>query len=194
MENRLNLKDLLNVIQQWNGFLRKRVHLIACGGTALTIIGVKDSTKDIDFIVPVRKEYDYLVKILKQLGYELSSGFALQRKQEPYRFDLYPGKRVHTTELIDDPLKKGRHTMIKEFSRVYLGVLNDYDLIVSKLFRGTSVDFDDCLGLIIAHQGLIDIKILEQHFKKMLSFHPVGHERIQGHWDSFKNKLQKEGL
>ena len=69
MKYRLNQKDLLDTLGLWNGFLNKKVHLIACGGTALTLLGVKESTKDVDMLVPVDHEYEYLVKILKQLGY-----------------------------------------------------------------------------------------------------------------------------
>lgn len=69
MEYRLNKKSLLEVLSQWNGFLKRKVHLIACGGTALTLLDIKPSTKDVDMIVPVEVEYRYLIKILKDLGY-----------------------------------------------------------------------------------------------------------------------------
>ena len=58
MAYRLNQKDLLDALGLWNGFLNKKVHLIACGGTALTLLGVKESTKDVDMLVPVDQEYD----------------------------------------------------------------------------------------------------------------------------------------
>ena len=53
MEYRLTQKDLLQTLGAWNGFLNKKVHLIACGGTALTLLGVKESTKDVDLLIPV---------------------------------------------------------------------------------------------------------------------------------------------
>ena len=59
MEYRLNRDTLLDVLGQWNAFVRRKVHLIACGGTALTLLGVKESTKDVDFMVPVESEYRY---------------------------------------------------------------------------------------------------------------------------------------
>ena len=54
---------------EWNRFLRRKVQLIACGGTAMILIGVKPSTKDVDFMVPMAREYAYLTKQLKDLGY-----------------------------------------------------------------------------------------------------------------------------
>ncbi|MEW6079742.1 MAG: hypothetical protein AB1724_18190 [Thermodesulfobacteriota bacterium] len=57
MDYRLNKQTLLSVLGQWNGFLKRKVHLIACGGTALTLLDIKASTKDVDFLVPNEKEH-----------------------------------------------------------------------------------------------------------------------------------------
>jgi hypothetical protein len=80
----------------WNDFLKRKVHLIACGGTAMTLLGLKDSTKDIDLMVPNVNEHDYLVKTLKQLGYKSASGWRWSRG-DGFVFDLFRGKTVHTT-------------------------------------------------------------------------------------------------
>ena len=68
MEYRLNKGRLLEILGEWNRFLKRKVHLIACGGTAITLMGVKPSTKDVDFMVPHVKEHEYLTKQLKTLG------------------------------------------------------------------------------------------------------------------------------
>ncbi len=52
MEYRLGKEQLLNIMVEWNRFLKRKVNLIACGGTAMTLLDVKPSTKDIDFMVP----------------------------------------------------------------------------------------------------------------------------------------------
>src|SRR5947208_546937 len=109
MDYRLNQKDLLDTLGLWNGFLNKKVHLIACGGTALTLLEIKESTKDVDLLVPVSQEYDYLIKTLKQLGYKQETGSGWRRKGEVFIFDLFVGKRVHTTELLKSPLEKKNH-------------------------------------------------------------------------------------
>jgi len=72
------------MISIWDGFLKRRVHLIACGGTALTLLGIKASTKDIDLIVPVVAEYEYLIGILKQLGYKSATGWGWEDKMVLY--------------------------------------------------------------------------------------------------------------
>ena len=193
MEYRLNKEDLLKNMTAWNGFLNKKIHLIACGGTAMTLLGVKESTRDVDFMVPVDEEYRYLIKILAQLGYVSSSGSGWKRPPEVYIYDLFRGKRVHTTELIDSPLDEGRHSLIREFSRLYIGVLNHYDLIISKLFRCTSVDVDDCLALMKARRNEIDINVLRERFKETAQY-DITEEKMMSNWCHFEKIIAKEGL
>ena len=193
MEYRLNKKTLLDVLSQWNTFLRRRVHLIACGGTALTLLDVKESTKDVDFMVPNTQEYLYLIKILKDLGYRQITGAGWQKKGEMFLFDLFPGKRIHTTELLESPLENGNHRKLKEYSRLYVGILNDYDLIASKLFRGSRVDFEDCLMLVKERKDEIDIHRIESHFKELVRY-DISEERIIKHIDQFIDLLREEGI
>lgn len=37
--------------------------------------------------------------------------------------------------------------MIRKYRRIYLGALNLVDLIITKMFRGTSTDLDDCVAV-----------------------------------------------
>lgn len=191
MEYRLNKESLLSILAHWDTFFKRKVHFIACGGTAMTLLGVKESTRDVDLMVPIKSEYVYSIKIIMQLGYENKTAYGWAREGEGFIFDLFEGKKMHTTELLDNPLEEGKHEIVKEFLNIYLGVLNDYDLIVSKLFRGTSVDLDDCVLLAQAHKKEIDFKKLKAHFFDLLSYHPVGDVRIKGHWDSFERKLKE---
>ncbi len=69
MNYRIGKSELIDRLRLWNSYLRRRVRLVACGGTALTLLGLKESTKDIDLMVPEAKEYDYLVKMLASIGY-----------------------------------------------------------------------------------------------------------------------------
>lgn len=123
----------------------------------MTLMNLKESTKDIDLIVPEEGEYRYLVKILEDMGYKHITGTGWAR-DKGLIFDLYVGKTIFTTELLESPLAEGNHISYKEFSSVYLGILNYYDLIISKLFRFTSTDLEDCLTLFKARHKEIDIE------------------------------------
>jgi hypothetical protein len=193
MDYRLTRQELFDVLAGWNRFLRRKVHLIACGGTALTLMGIKESTKDVDFMVPVVSEHDYLIRALSKLGYSRKTGSGWCKKGEVFIFDLFPGNSIHTTELLKSPLEEGKHHLLKEFSRIYIGILNEYDLISSKLFRGTPVDFDDCLALVAARQVEIDLDRLRDHFKELAGY-DVSEERILKNLDMFFARLAENGL
>lgn len=192
MQYRINQEGFFAELAAWNNFLGRKVYLIACGGTALTLMGVKDSTKDIDFMVPRVKDYSYLVGILEELGYKsvTGSGWA---KDNGFIFELNRGNRVHTTDLLESPLKTGNHILIKEYSRIYLGALNYYDLIISKLFRGISVDIDDCLTLIRAKRKDINITKLESRFLETAKY-DVSEGKVVLNLKHFLELLKKEGL
>ena len=100
MIDRLDKDMLIDILREWNRFLRRKVHLIACGGSAMTLIGVKPTTKDVDFMAPKVKEYDYLIKQLKTLGYKQVTGSGWKRDSEDFQFDIFRGNCIHTTELL----------------------------------------------------------------------------------------------
>lgn len=193
MDYRLDKRKLLDILAHWNRFLKKKVHLIACGGTAMTLLDVKPSTKDVDFMVPNVVEHDYLIRILKSLSYEQVTACGWLRKGDVFRFDLFPGKRIHTTELLASPLEPGNHRMLMEYSRLYIGILNEYDLIASKLMRGTMVDFEDCLMLMKARRGIIDVERLLSHCRELAGY-DIAEDRISVNIDSFIEMLRKENL
>ena len=192
MQYRISKEGLFTELAAWNNFLGRKVYLITCGGTALTLLGVKDSTKDIDFMVPRVKDYSYLMGLLEELGYKSVSGSGWS-KDGGFIFEFYRGNRIHTTELLESPLKAENHILIKEYSRIYLGALNYYDLIISKLFRGTSVDVDDCLALIKAKRKAIDLAKLEGKFLETAKY-DVSEHKIVLNLKHFLERLKKEGL
>ena len=193
MEYRLNKENLLELLSLWNKFFKRKVRLIACGGTALTLQDIKSSTKDVDFLIPEENEYKYLIKIIQQLGYQRITGSGWQKPGEVYIFDLFPGRRIHTTELLESPLQEGNHYWIKTFPYISIGVLNHYDLIISKLFRGSGVDFEDCLALFKAKVKEIETQKLEDRYIETASY-DVSEERILKHWEHFKRLLEKGKL
>jgi hypothetical protein len=192
METRIDKKGLLDTMAIWDGYLRRKVPLVACGGTAMTLLGIKESTKDVDLLVPDEKVYDYLIKTLQELGYTSVSGHGWAR-DSGFIFDLFKGRRVHTTELLESPLKPGNHAIVKEFNHITLGVLNFYDLVISKLFRGSSVDVEDCLMLLRAKKNDIRMDVLKKRYEETASF-DISETKVLKNFDHFVSLLRKEGL
>ena len=192
MNAQVDKTTLLNTLSLWNRYLKRKVRIIACGGTALTLLNLKESTKDVDFLIPEQSEYRYLIKILVDLGYKQTTGTGWQKNQG-FIFDLFVGKTIFTTELVESPLEQGNYIPYKEFSSIYLGILNYYDLVISKLFRFTPVDTDDCLALFKEKSKEINLDRLKSRFYET-SAYDISDEKNRNNFKYFLELLKKEKL
>ncbi len=59
----------------------RRLEIVAHGGTALSLRGLKESTRDVDFSVSSRAEFDALRGILEDIGYVVGMDFASYRSR-----------------------------------------------------------------------------------------------------------------
>jgi hypothetical protein len=166
---RIDKDSLWNILEGWSEYAPRGVHLVACGGTALTIQDLKPSTKDVDFLVPDEQEYKALISTIRKLGYRRRTGTGWSRRDD-YLFDLFLGKKVYTTELLESPLEEGNHIPIRPCGKILVSALNDYDLIITKMFRGTSVDIEDCLALIRARGKAFDLDRLDGRYRETAQY------------------------
>lgn len=190
---RLNKEQLWKILEAWDTYVPGKIHLVACGGTALTIQDIKPSTKDVDFMIPIEKEYLMLVKTIQKLGYTQATGYGWARKERDFIFDLFLGNNVYITELLESPLKKGNHIEIKNFKKILVSALNDYDLIITKMFRGSTVDLEDCLALAHSRGEVFDISKLKNRYEETAQYDVNPTRMLQNlRWfiDSLKKKQQ----
>ena len=54
--------------------------------------------------------------------------------------------------------------MIRKYRHIYLGALNLVDLIITKMFRGTSTDLDDCVA--VFSTGEVDAEELLERYSE----------------------------
>ena len=188
---RITGRELLETIDNWERLINFRVRLIGCGGTALTLLEIKESTKDIDMIVPVEKEYERLLIFLQSIGYqEKGNGFA--HPDDPYfLYQFWTGKRVFTTELIDSPLEPGKNILIKKWRHIYLGALNLQDLLITKMFRGTQVDIDDCVAA-FATSKMDPEALLERYIEA--SKYDLNPEKMMANFFIFAETLAEKNM
>lgn len=192
MQYRIDKERLFEILSIWDSFLKRKVHLIACGGTALTLLEIKDSTKDIDFLLPNEAEYAYLIAALKNLGYVQKTGYGWSR-DDGFIFELFPGNTIFTTRLLESPLKEGNNIMAKEFEHVYVGILNYYDLLISKIFRFSTADQDDCLALIKAKREEIDFDKFRNRFFEASSC-DISDEKNRKNFENFLTSLKRQRI
>lgn len=154
-EKRVSLNDLTALLAAWDPKLTEcsEMNLIACGNTAMALLGHKTLTKELEFLVPDKKEYGQLVLFLKAEKYVKAAGAGWQRAHQPFLFNLYSGNRVYSLELLESPLQNSGNQKIQQWKKIYLGALNPLDLIISKLFRATEADLQDCRTL-LKHENI----------------------------------------
>jgi hypothetical protein len=188
---RLTSDKLLETLETWDSLMNSRVRLIACGGTALTLLNIKESTKDVDFVVPVAAEYKRLMRFLSDMGYREKAG-GLEHSDDPYfLYQFWTGNRVFTTDLVNSPLETGKHIPIKEWPHIYLGALNLVDLIITKMFRGTGVDVDDCLA--VFETGRVDADELLEKYAEASSF-DLNPDKMMQNFIVFVDRLASKDL
>jgi len=71
--------------------------------------------------------------------------------------------------------------------------LNYYDIIISKLFRGTALDNEDCLALVKSRGNEIDFEKLERRFRETASY-DVSEDKLLVNWEHFRGYLKKNGV
>ncbi len=146
---RVDKSFLISTLQSWNDIMDFSVSLIACGGTALTLLDWKESTKDIDLILPKEREYKRFIKFLGDVDYRQHTGTGWIHSGQPQIiFDFFRGKRVYAIDILNSPLESRMNIEIHKFKRIYLGALNPYDLIITKMARGEQVDVEDSMAIL----------------------------------------------
>lgn len=168
----INVERLFRLLESISTFIGTKINIYALGGTALTILSIKKSTLDIDINIDTKKEYLYLQKIFEEVGFE-KRGIYRWITQEGLAFDIFHGSNILGTELLSDCLEKS--TFIKSFGNIDLYTLSLEDIIISKLARGDSRDFED-IKSILDHKA-IDLKGLISRYKETMKISTVAHHK-----------------
>ena len=191
MNYRIKKDELTQTLNIWNELIPGRgvVRLVACGGTALTLMGYKESTKDVDFLVPELKEYQRIVAFLESAGYRRETQYGWKREAETILFDLYLGKKVYVTELLTSPLIRGGSRLWRRWSKIEISILNPLDLIISKMFRGTEVDIQDSL-LLLARES-VDLKKLQKRYRETACY-DIGEGKVLRNLELLLKRLERE--
>jgi len=126
---RVSKRQLLSVLESFDKRLSKKILLIAVGGTAMTLLGIKASTKDIDFNIPDKTDYNEFRRLYKRI----SPGVEI---------DYYGSNMVFSEVLPPDYTDKASDIMLR-FKNIKIKVLNPIDIVCSKISRGNDADLED---------------------------------------------------
>jgi Nucleotidyltransferase of unknown function (DUF6036) len=120
-------RQLLRFLGEVQKVLERRIVLVAAGGTAMTLYGLKPSTIDVDFTGSA-----------EDVG---SFGRAVKMVQPGFRVDLWPNGQIFSQFLPSDYLSKSRR--IKVLRKIELRALAPLDIVVTKIGKLDQRDLDD---------------------------------------------------
>ena len=144
--------ELFELLESLSKYVEHNVDMYALGGTALTILGIKQSTLDIDINIDSHKDYRYICRIFEQVGFKKIGSIRWQT-QEGLFFDLFESSNILGTSLLPDSLDKSK--FIKSFGNIQLYAHSLQDIIISKLARGDERDFNDIRAIFESHQIIL---------------------------------------
>jgi len=120
----IDKNDLLKWLEGVEKRLSKRVMLIAVGGTAMTLLGLKPSTRDIDFCVS-SEDKDTFKKAL----------------DKEFVVDVFVDGYIFSEQLPDDYVEKSKRFV--DIGKIELRVLDPVDIVVTKAARLNARDEED---------------------------------------------------
>ncbi len=119
--------EVIEFLEEVEKELSRSITIVAVGGTALTLLRVKSSTRDVDFTIP-GKDYQEFRR-------------ALGSTPHGFKVDCWPDGMVFSQTLPDDYLKKSSD--IRKLKRIKLKALSPVDIVVTKIGRLDARDKQD---------------------------------------------------
>ncbi len=151
-----DLDGFLNLIADLN----QPLELFAIGGTAMVLKGIKEATKDIDFLTTEKQEKIRKLFNLAGLKEESSDNVCNIWRLGDTRIDIFYEGFIMGIPFPEDWKEKSEK--IKEMGKIKLYILNWYDLIITKISRAEKRDIEDIIA-IMKHQKL-DMDFLKKRY------------------------------
>jgi hypothetical protein len=122
-------KRLLEFLEEVDKILYQKITLIAVGGTAMTLLKLKQSTIDIDFDLS-RNE----AKAFRE---------ALETLKPGFKIDIFEDGLIFTQQLPADYQKNAISIKKAKFKNIQLSALHPLDIVVTKIGRLNERDKED---------------------------------------------------
>ena len=183
-------KLLLNAARK----LKKKITAYAIGGTAMMVLGFKDSTLDIDLVFESKKDRDVFKEAIKSIGYQDINPIQVYGTNENQpemltlgdeRFDLFVVKVIDF--VFSDTMQK-RANQIHQFDKnLILKIADPHDIILMKCATDRLKDIDDARNII--NNTKIDWNLIIEEAKKQIS---LGQERAAFDLGCFLEDLKEK--
>ena len=144
-------EDIFNLI---GSNLKRKIKCFVIGGSAMLYYKLKDATKDIDIVLLNEKDREYILKMMKNLGYaernpkilyinKKNVPILLQREQN--RFDLF-NKTIISLRFSDSMINRSK--VVYEYANLIVNVVSPEDIIILKCATDRAGDRLDAVSII----------------------------------------------
>jgi len=156
----IDRNDLLDWLKKIDRKLKRKIELIAVGGTAMTLLGLKSSTRDVDFCLDSENE-----KMFRE---------ALDGK---FIVDIFTDGYIFSEQLPVDYKNKAKELAV--FDNITLKALDPVDIIITKAARLNARDEED----IVALAKHVDRKDLIERFEEIVVSYAGDAKRFKYHFE-----------
>lgn len=147
--------ELINVLSDIGAKLKKKTKIYLIGGCAMTFMGAKAVTKDIDVVAISAEDTDNLIFAMKDVGfkrvnkitneYEALEAIIMERSDK-MRFDVFTRKVCGKLEI--SKKMQSRATPYRTFGNLEVNLMSGEDILLFKGMTERSADLDDMLVLV----------------------------------------------
>ncbi len=124
----IDRNELIKWLRSIDKKLHRKITLIAVGGTAMTLLGLKSSTRDVDFCIKSEEKKDFEK--------------ALDKK---FKTDIFTDGYIFSEQLPADYSEKSKE--IVKMKNIALKTLHPIDIIITKAARFNARDEEDIEAL-----------------------------------------------
>lgn len=145
--------DLVDALSDIGSKLKRKMKIYLIGGCAMTFMGAKAATKDIDVVVTSPKEATDLVEAMKETGfgrvnkptqeYKLLDATVIMERPDKMRFDVFTRKVCGKLEI--DGKMQSRATFYRTFGNLDVYLMSGEDIFLFKGVTERTADLDDML-------------------------------------------------
>jgi len=140
--------NLLDWLRKIDKKVKQKITLVAVGGTALTLVGLKSSTIDVDFCIDSKN-----AEIFKRII-----------MNEKFKIDLFLDGFIFSEQLPDDYIERS-NKMATNMINIDLRTLSLPDIIITKAARYNERDEEDIAA--IAKTNIVKKEYLVRRFRQV---------------------------
>ena len=150
------LEQFLNLLAD----LDEELELFTLGGTAMVLKGIKESTKDIDFLTTESSSKIKNLFVLAGLKEQSSDKICNIWRLDGLRIDIFYDGFIFGIPFPED--WKALSEKLRDIGKIKLYVLNWYDLIITKIARSEKRDIEDIISIFESQK--IDFEMLKKRY------------------------------